>query len=193
MIDLHPGSTRLSALIEEVPEEALEDPTPCSDYSVGDLLDHICGLTVAFGGAARKAEGESANMGPQGSASNLDPDWRESLPRRLEALADAWRDPGAWTGMTRVGGQYLPGEVAGLVVFGELCVHGWDLSRGSGIPFAPDPGGVPQLFDLVRQTFGSGQDAARGVAFGPAVPVAADATIFDQILGLLGRDPGWKP
>jgi len=65
-IDLVPASKNLSSLIEHVPDDALGEPTPCSEYCVGDLLDHIVGLTVAFGGAARKAEGESANMGPRG-------------------------------------------------------------------------------------------------------------------------------
>jgi uncharacterized protein (TIGR03086 family) len=114
------------------------------------------------------------------------------VPERLEALARAWQDPDAWAGMTKVGGQDIPGEVAGVVAFGELSVHGWDLSRATGLPFEPDPAGVAALFDLVRQTFDSGQ-APRGPAFGPPVPVDDDAPVFDQILGLLGRDPGWSP
>ena len=193
MIDLYPAVARFSALIEAVPEGSKGGPTPCSEYSVGDLLDHIAGITVAFGGAAVKAEGESANMGPQGDASNLDANWRASLPQRLEALARAWLDINAWSGITRVGGQDIPGEVAGTVAFGELAIHGWDLSRATSIPFEPDSAGVTLLFDLVRQTFGPGQDSPRRPAFGPAVPVAQDAPIFDQTLGLLGRDPGWSP
>lgn len=193
MIDLHAASSRLSALIEAVPEAALGDRTPCSEYSVGDLLDHLAGITVAFGGAAVKARGETADMGPQGNASSLDADWRASLPQRLDGLARAWQDPSAWSGMTRIGGQDIPGEVAGIVTFGELTVHGWDLSRATSIPFEPEPLGVMRLFDLVRQTFSAGGDTARGAAFGPAVPVADDAPIFDQTLGLLGRDPGWAP
>jgi hypothetical protein len=50
-------------------------------------------------------------MGPWGDASKLDPDWRTSLSLRLKALAEAWRDPEAWTGTTRVGGSDQPGEV----------------------------------------------------------------------------------
>lgn len=191
MIDLYPVVARLSAVIGAVPADALGGPTPCSEYSVGDLLDHIAGITVAFGGAAAKATGESANMGPQGDASNLDPGWRTSLPGRLEDLAGAWRNADAWSGMTRVGGQDIPGEVAGVVTFGELAVHGWDLSRGTGIPFEPDPAGVPVLFELVQQMLG-GQERPPGGPFGPAVPVAEDAPIFEQALGLLGRDPGWS-
>jgi uncharacterized protein (TIGR03086 family) len=193
MIDLNPAAARLSGLIEAVPDAALGGPTPCSQYSVGDLLDHIAGITIAFGGAAAKAKGDSADMGPRGDASHLDPNWRTSVPKRLEGLARAWQNSDAWSGMTKVGGQDIPGEVAGIVTFGELSVHGWDLSRATNIPFEPDPRGVAPLFELVRKTMTSGQDAPRGTAFGPAVPVAEDAPLFHQTLGLLGRDPGWSP
>jgi hypothetical protein len=52
---------------------------------------------------------------------------------------------------------------------------------------------VAALFELVHKTFGPGQDAARGEAFGPAVAVSGDAPLFDQTLGLLGRNPQWSP
>jgi uncharacterized protein (TIGR03086 family) len=192
VIDLTPAATNLSAVISAVPDDALGSPTPCRDYSVADLLDHIEGLTTAFGGAATKADGESANMGPQGDGSNLGPDWRNGVPRLLSGLTDAWRDPTAWEGMTRVGGQDLPGEVAGTVCFGELTVHGWDLATATGLPYETDATGLESLLALVGQVFGPGQDAARGSAFGPAVPVPADASTLDRVLGLLGRDPGWS-
>jgi uncharacterized protein (TIGR03086 family) len=133
-------------------------------------------------------------MGPWGDASKLDPDWRTSLPRRVRALAEAWRDPRAWTGITRVGGADQPGEVIGIFALGELVVHGWDLACGAGLPFDPDPSTLAPLHDLVRQAFGPDQDqAARGPAFAPAVPVASDAPALDQTLGLLGREPAWSP
>jgi uncharacterized protein (TIGR03086 family) len=175
-----------------VPDEDLGRPTPCTEYSVGDLLDHIAGLTLAFGAAASKAGGPAATLGPSGAAGNLPADWRASLPQRVKHLARAWADPEAWKGMTRVGGIELPGGVAGTVAFGELSVHGWDLSQATGISFEPDPAGVMALLELVRRTFaGPDPDAARGTAFAPAVPVPPDASDFDQVLGLLGRDPAW--
>jgi uncharacterized protein (TIGR03086 family) len=73
------------------------------------------------------------DMGPWGDASKLDSDWRASLPRRVKALAEAWRDPHAWTGITRVGGADQPGEVIGIFALGGLVVHGWDLARGTGL------------------------------------------------------------
>jgi hypothetical protein len=29
--------------------------------------------------------------------------------------------------------------------------------------------------------------------FGPVVPVPDDAPLLDRVIGLSGRDPGWKP
>jgi uncharacterized protein (TIGR03086 family) len=194
MTDLGPAADHLCALIEAVPDSDLGRPTPCTEYTVGDLLHHIAGVTVAFGGAAVKARGESSDMAPWGDASKLDLDWRTSVPRRVRALAEAWRDPEAWKGMTRVGGGDQPGEVTGIILLGELVVHGWDLARGTGLPSEADSATLVPLYDLVRETFGPGQDpAARGPAFGPAVPVASNAPLLDQTLGLLGRNPAWSP
>ena len=190
-IDLHPAAENLNALITSIPDDDLGRATPCSEYSVGDLLDHIAGLSVAFGGAAVKSDGPTSTMGPAGDAGNLDADWRASLPLRVKALAEAWRDPRAWEGMTRVGGQDLPGDVAGIVAFGELTVHGWDLAKATGLPFDVDPASLPALYELARQVFGA-PDAPRGPAFKPPVPVPADAPILDQTVALLGRDPGWS-
>jgi uncharacterized protein (TIGR03086 family) len=138
MTDLGPAAGHLCALIEAVPDGDLGRPTPCTEYTVGGVLHHIAGVTVAFGGAAVKARDESSEMAPWGDASKLDPDWRTSVPRRVRALAEAWRDPEAWKGMTRVGGGDQPGEVTGIILLGELVVHGWDLARGTGLPFEVD-------------------------------------------------------
>jgi len=192
--DVRPAADHLCALIEAVPDSDLGRPTPCAEYTTGDVLHHIAGVTVAFGGAAVKARGESSDMGPWGDGSKLDPDWRTSLPRRVRALAEAWRDPEAWQGTTRVGGGDQPGEVVGIFLLGELVVHGWDLARGTDLPFEVDSATLVPLYDLVHEAFGPGQDpAARGSAFGPPAPVASNAPVLDQTLGLLGRNPAWSP
>jgi uncharacterized protein (TIGR03086 family) len=190
--DLGPATSRLCTVIQSVADVDLQRPTPCSAYTVGDLLDHLAGVTIAFGGAAIKSGGESSTMGPSGDASRLAADWRTSIPQRLEGLAVAWRESAAWDGMTCVGGNELPGSVVGIIALGELVIHGWDLAEATNQPFDADPDTLVPLHDLVRQAFGPGHDEARGQAFGPAVPVPSDAAILDQTLGLLGRDPKWS-
>lgn len=193
VVDLKPAAHRLGELVGSVPDEALGNSTPCTEYTVGDLLDHIHGITYAFGGAAEKATGETSTMGPQGNAANLPDDWRTVIPQKLTELAGKWDKPQAWEGETSVGGQGMPAEAIGVITFGELSVHAWDLSQATGIPFDPDPAGVEAFYELTSGFLGGPDgDQMRGTAFGPAVPVAENAPIFERALGVLGRDPRWK-
>ena len=54
MVELGPAAQRMADLIEGVPDERLGAPTPCPAYTLGDLVDHIRGFTLAFTAAARK-------------------------------------------------------------------------------------------------------------------------------------------
>src|SRR2546423_3101319 len=113
-VDLDPAARRLAALVAGVPADLLDAPTPCPAYTLGDLVEHVGGASLAFRGAAVKDTGDATSQGPSGDASRLSDDWRTRIPRDLAVLADAWRDPDAWTGMTKAGGVDLPGDVAGV-------------------------------------------------------------------------------
>jgi uncharacterized protein (TIGR03086 family) len=191
VIDLEPAASRLADLIRGVPDDRLDAPTPCPAYTLGDLVDHIAGLTLAFTAAASKTPTAVGAQGPSGDASQLGDDWRERIPRDLAALVEAWRDPDAWTGMTRAGGVDLPGEVAGLITLDELVIHGWDVARASGQSFECDEPTLEAVHGFVAQFSGPGQEAARAGLFGPEVEVPDDAPLLDRVIGLTGRDPHW--
>ncbi|HJR26793.1 MAG TPA: TIGR03086 family metal-binding protein, partial [Acidimicrobiales bacterium] len=135
-IDLHPAVHTVAGVLRGIPDDALDDPTPCPDYTVGDLIDHVHGFCLAFTAAAVKEplDPETANQNAKGTAARLGDDWRERVPRRLVELAAAWDDPGAWEGTTAAGGIDLPGDVAGLISLDEVVVHGWDLAVATGQP-----------------------------------------------------------
>jgi uncharacterized protein (TIGR03086 family) len=185
-LDLHAATGRLSSLVETVPDHALDWPTPCEHYTVADLLDHIDGFALAFAGAAAKRPLEGA---PSAGGDRLAEGWQARIPTDLAALAEAWDDPDAWTGMTRAGGVDLPGEVAGVVALDELVIHGWDLAKAIGQPAAYGGPELDAVFGLVEQF---GRDGVEG-PFGPAVPVDETAPLLDRIVGLAGRDPNWEP
>ncbi|MFE6411410.1 TIGR03086 family metal-binding protein [Streptomyces sp. NPDC057837] len=189
-LDLGPQTAVLARLAEGVTDEQLAGPTPCPQYAVRHLLGHLLGLTVAFRDAGRKDLGVTTDTSPGSALPDLAPGWREDLPQLLAELAAAWRDPAAWTGMTRAGGVDLPGEVAGLVAVDELVIHGWDLARATGQEYRPDPAALSACHDFLAASV---DDPGRGEIFGPVVPVGPGAPLLERAVGLSGRDPGWKP
>jgi uncharacterized protein (TIGR03086 family) len=107
-------------------------------------------------------------------------------------MAEAWRDPEAWTGMTKAGGIDLPGEVAGVVALDELVVHGWDVARASGQPYDCDDESLNAVLTFVAPLAAEGLEAQREGLFGPVVAVPDDAPLLDRVVGLTGRDPSWR-
>lgn len=55
MLDLEPATRMLAQLVEGTKDDQLDAPTPCRDTTVGALLDHLDGLSVAFAAAADKS------------------------------------------------------------------------------------------------------------------------------------------
>ncbi|MEU6066363.1 MULTISPECIES: TIGR03086 family metal-binding protein [Streptomyces] len=191
ILDLGPQTRELLRLAEGVTDEQLSAATPCPGCAVRNMLGHLLGLSVAFRDAARKDLGTTTDTSPTAAEPDIGPGWREELPKVLDELAEAWREPAAWTGMTRAGGVDLPGAVAGAVAADELVIHGWDLARATGRQYTPDPAALQASYGFLLAA-ADNPDRGNG-AFGPVVPVPADAPLLDRAVGLSGRDPGWRP
>jgi uncharacterized protein (TIGR03086 family) len=187
MLDLAPAASRMAALLDGIPEGGLTAETPCPKYSLGDLVDHVGGLTIAFTAAAEKTALPGEHE-PSGDASRLGDDWRRRIDANLTLLADAWRVPDAWTGMTQAGPVEMPGEIAGIVALNELVVHGWDVAKASGQPYAIDD----DTLAACQGFYAMFQEGDRGDAFGSVVAVPDDAPLLDRVIGLSGRDPNWS-
>jgi uncharacterized protein (TIGR03086 family) len=187
-LDLGPQALIVARVADAVREEQLADATPCPQYAVRHLVGHLVGLSAAFRDAGRKDLGATTDTPPTSGLPDLTPGWRAELPELLAELAEAWRDPAAWTGETRAGGVELPGAVAGIVAADELVVHGWDLARATGQEYVPDEAALRAVYGMLAASV---DDPSRGSIFGPVVPVPRDAPLLDRVIGLSGRDPGW--
>jgi uncharacterized protein (TIGR03086 family) len=190
-LDFAPPVRRIRGLLLGITDDHLRDPTPCPGWTVGDLLDHLTGLSWAFTQAALKrtdAPGTDSPP-PRPSAANLSPQWRSRLPVVLEDLAIAWRSPSAWEGTARAGGVTMPAAAMGTVAVNELIMHGWDLARATGQEYAADPRILEQLIEFLSQ---GPREGTPGL-FGPVVETDDDADLLDQAVGLAGRNPHWRP
>ena len=54
-VDLGPAARRMAALVANADDEELGAPTPCPSYTLGDLIEHVGGLALAFTAAANKS------------------------------------------------------------------------------------------------------------------------------------------
>jgi uncharacterized protein (TIGR03086 family) len=177
----------VARVVAGVRDDQLTDPTPCAGTSVAAMLDHLVGLTVAFRLGAEKSPMAG---GPSADADHLPPDWRTRLPAQLDALVAAWQQPAAWEGLTEVAGARMPAAAMGVVALNEVLVHGWDLAAATGQRYEVDPAAAQRCLQFAVE-LAAGAPEVRNGMYGPVVPVADDASVFDRLLGQTGRDPSW--
>jgi uncharacterized protein (TIGR03086 family) len=155
------------------PEQA-QLPTPCSKYEVTQLLDHLVGFATHF---ADKADGVTPPTDPTTTAAGDDPQaaYHEAGAR----LVDGYRG-GAAADATPLG-----------VVLMETITHGWDLATASGQSTPYSEGAIAAALATGRGMLAP-QYRGEGMPFGEEVEVSPSASMLDQLVGFMGRDPDWS-
>jgi uncharacterized protein (TIGR03086 family) len=194
MHDLGPAARELSRLVGDVRDDQLGEPTPCTTYTLGDLLQHVRLLAEAFTVSGRKEQPAGGSQPPpEGDASLLPDDWRQQIARWLDQLAETWTDPAAWEGTAWIAGFEAPASAVGITAANEIAVHGWDVARASGQRIVLDDAALAPSREFVAMMSGPGSEQARGDAFGPPLPVPEGASALDEVVAGNGRDPAWSP
>ncbi|WP_280432655.1 TIGR03086 family metal-binding protein, partial [Nocardia brasiliensis] len=133
MLDLKPAGATVIELLNATTDEQLDRPTPCSEYTVAQLIGHIREVAVGFAAMARKDSDRPDDLA--GIPTVVDAARRRETAELVDALTLAWDSPEAWQGTTALSPDVaLPNEVWGRIVLTELVVHGWDLARGAARP-----------------------------------------------------------
>ena len=183
MFDLGPAAQEMNRIVAGVRDEQLDQPTPCQEWTVADLLAHLYQFATVFAHNARK---EPVDRPP-----GLPDDWRTTIPRQVDDLAQAWRDESAWTGRVSAGGVEMDAADNAVVAMEELVLHGWDLSRATGQDLRFDDASLDKV-DRFREVFAAPIASGQG-PWGAAVVVPDNAARCDRLLGAAGRDPAWSP
>jgi uncharacterized protein (TIGR03086 family) len=158
-------------------------PTPCSDWSVRDLVHHLVyeevwapplfeGQTIADIGD--RFEGDILGADPQAA-------WKESAAGAVAAADGPLLDRTVHLSFGDVPGREYLGQLTA-----DHVIHAWDLARGIGGDDRLDPELVQFVYDFMAPQ--AEQWAAAGV-FAPAIPVADDADIQTKLLAMSGRQP----
>ncbi|MFJ5262023.1 TIGR03086 family metal-binding protein [Streptomyces sp. NPDC088387] len=161
----------VAVLVESIGDDQWGNPTPCSDWTVRELVDHLRDGQSSF---------RIALTGQAGPAS-------ESFRQSGAALAAAFAEPGAPERTVRIPFGEVPGAVALHLQTLEHLVHGWDLARALGrtVVFADalvEPEAEFAAGLLTRLP------ASEPSPFGPSKAAPAGAGALDRLAALLGRD-----
>jgi len=174
-------------IVDAVRPDHLALATPCAEWDVRVLLNHLLG-TLALGAALLGDTEPPVATGPGGlpaedlvTGTDLGPAYRAGVDTLLAAAAG---DALHRTHATPFG--ELPGvAVAGFTTL-DIAVHGWDLATAIGHkPVLGDELAEP-LLELAHATLAGDM---RGGRIGPEVAVPAGASTTDRLVGFLGRTP----
>jgi uncharacterized protein (TIGR03086 family) len=161
-----------------------EVPAPVAGWTARDVVGHLVEWFPAFlagGSEIRLPGGPSPVDDPVGA-------W-QAQSDAVQGLLD---EPSSAT--TRFVNPHI-GEIAladavDRFYTADVFMHTWDLARATGQDDALDPEYCGELLAGMLPF----EEAMRGSGqYGPRVPVPEGASVQDQLLGFIGRDPSWRP
>lgn len=160
------AAEKWSEVVAQVGDDQWDSATPCSDWTVRELVDH--------------AQGWQAKGAMMLGATEMPADWASTKA----ALADGFADPANLEGTADALGG-MPKHMAAGLLIADLLIHSWDLARSIGA----DDTLPAEAVDSVMMGLSRMGDGMRGSAFGQPVEVADDASAQDKLIAFSGRQP----
>jgi uncharacterized protein (TIGR03086 family) len=166
------------AVIQGIDDSRWDLPTPCTEWTVRDVVVHLVDGNWRFAALF-------GNPTPEERSSDAPAELVASYRDSAAALASAYRRPGALTEAVTVPFGTVPGSVTLQLRLVEALVHGWDLARATRqqITF---PDGIAEAALSFSQAASAQVPPGRN-PFGPPQPVAENAVGIDRLAAYLGR------
>ncbi|MDQ0769414.1 uncharacterized protein (TIGR03086 family) [Pseudarthrobacter defluvii] len=162
-------------------------PTPCTDWDVRTLANHMVGGYRLF----------HAAITGTGDGMDFEADWLGTDPvtEYTNAATDvltAWRAPDVLERTLTISVGPVPGQIAALIHLTEVIVHGIDLAVATSQEQLIDDGSAEDLLTTMHQMGIMGQFRVQGI-FQPELPAPSDAPAHRRLMAFLGRDANWQP
>ncbi len=174
-------------LVEGTDAAMLDRPTPCPEYDVAAMVDHLVGAARR---AAALGRGEQPATEEQPHVELADAP--AALRRAGEEAEAAWADDASLTStVTMPWGETYAGSTLVDMYVAELAAHTWDLAAATGrlgtLPAGPASTALAAARAMMQPGY---RDAAGpGSPFGPEVDAPVDATPWERFAAFMGRQP----
>jgi uncharacterized protein (TIGR03086 family) len=170
----------LSSTVDRIYGMQLEAPTPCREFTVHDVLDHMIVLGGSFAHLFRGDE-------PPELQAPVVYGWVPAKEFRqvMDDLLDAVSSPGALERMIPTPlGEMSGDDFARLVAFDGL-IHGYDLATATGQPYDPPADVVAAVDEFARGAITS--DMRDGDTFADPTTPPEGATRLERLVAFSGR------
>jgi uncharacterized protein (TIGR03086 family) len=167
----------LQHVLHPISRDELSKSTPCSEYDVTALTDHLLNSISVLGGAA------GAQLPQRDTSDSVE---RQIIGAARPAL-DAWHRRGL-DGSVTIGTNELPATFAVGILSLEFLVHGWDYAAATKHPIEVAESLADYVLGLARKIITPQGRATVGFADPVAVP--DDTSALDRLIAFTGRDPG---
>lgn len=181
------AADQMEALIAAVAPERFTDPTPCTEWDVRALLEHIVDGTERT--AHLGVHGAGAQMPEESVRPVPDDGWARAYAEARARFRAAWAQDATLEGTYAVPWGEVPGrEVVGAEVQ-ETVMHAWDLARAVGATDRLDQRLAEAVLPFAREILPPGRRGGP-VPFAPVRPAPEGADAYVRLAAWLGRDAG---
>jgi len=174
-------------LIESASAADLTKPTPCSEWDVRGLIDHMIGVVQNFASGFTGGPPLTTAAGKSLPGTSGD-DPAAAYQQAADTLLSAIREPGALDKTLKLPFGEMVGGQAINIVIGDQSIHTWDLAKALGKPYTMDDDLAHGILDMMHKLLQPGF-RGEGKGFGEEVPCPESAPIQDRLLAFSGRQP----
>jgi uncharacterized protein (TIGR03086 family) len=166
----------LQHVLHQISRDELSKSTPCSEYDVMQLTDHLLRAITLAGGLA------DADL----PGRDTDDSVEQQIIGAARPALDAWHRRGLGGTVTFASNE-LPATFGASVLTLEFLVHGWDYAAATGHPLNVAESLAEYTLGLAKILITPQGRATAG--FDDPVAVPDDASALDQLIAFTGRDP----
>jgi uncharacterized protein (TIGR03086 family) len=170
-----------SSVIEAVPSDKWDAPSPCDGWTARHVVGHIIGGT---GMISQVQTGEAPAFGDPAEVAGSDPAGKYAAVRDV-ALSALTPENLAKTVQSPMGEMPLD-QMISMFMTADVVIHTWDLAKAAGIDVKLDPELVDQVYNQLVPI-----DAMIRMpnVFGPKVEPPAGADAQTTLICFVGRQP----
>ena len=173
-----------TSVVGKISPDQLGEPTPCTEWTVRDLLNHIVGGSTMFAISAEQGSVPDDVMGQLMGGDNLGDDYKGAWKTSSAKAMAVFGQPGVLDRIVKLPFGEMPASVALNIAIFDVATHATDLARATDQTIT-DTGMLEAALEMGQQMVGP--DLRQPGVFGPEQPAPAGASTEDRLLAFAGR------